>query len=133
MTKSKDKLRSIASSPISFPRWREVLHSEQLGAALTRSHESEIFAYLKYLKAMRRRASVESVLDYLHNLAEQGRPPEPARQALRWFFQAAAQQRGDDPGKPTPVSAKPVQMIEVEPADRGESPWEQRMVTVLRT
>jgi hypothetical protein len=74
MTKSKDKLALGTKQPISFPRWREVLSSEKLHHGLLHSHETEIFGYLKYLKATRTRASVETVLDYLQTLTDQGRP-----------------------------------------------------------
>jgi len=133
MTKSEDKQRRPSTAPVSFPRWREVLSSENLSPALTRSHEGEIFAYLKHLKATRSRASVESVLEYLRDLDEQGRPTEAARLALRWFFQAAAQQIQSGIGKIAPEPLEPVQVIRIERGDRGGPPWEQRMVAVLRT
>lgn len=78
MTKSKDKPQCLPTSPISFPRWREVLQNEQLDPILTRSHEGEIFAYLKYLKTIRCRASVESVQEYLLSLEEQGKKTDSA-------------------------------------------------------
>lgn len=133
MTKSKDKDLQPSTAPISFPRWREVLRSEQLSPTLARSHEAEIFAYLKYLKAARQRASVESVRAYLRHLEEQGQPTEAARSALRWFFQAAAQQIRSGVDERAPVPPESVQVIRVEQADQGGPPWEQRMVAVLRT
>ena len=124
----------MPTSPVSFPRWREVLQNEQLDPILTRSHhEGEIFAYLKYLKTIRCRASVESVQEYLHSLEEQGKKTDSARLALRWFFKTAAQQRLGEVSAITPTPPVAVQRISIERADRGESPWEQRMVTVLRT
>lgn len=132
MTNSKDKHVAPSTTPVSFPRWREVLHNEPLPSAVVRGHESEIFAFLKHLKALRRQASVASVLEYLKSLEEQGQPTEAARAALRWFFLAAAHQAqsGVDqiasPAEPAPV-------IRIEQGDQGGAPWEQRMVTVLRT
>jgi hypothetical protein len=133
MTKSKDKHPQPSTAPVSFPRWREVLHREQFSAELLRSHEGEIFAYLKYLKSARSRASIGSVLEYLRNLDEQGRPTETARSALRWFFQAAAHQMRSGIDEIAPVSPEPVQVIRTERSDVGGPPWEQRMVAVLRT
>ncbi len=136
MTKSKEQPQQPSKAPVSFPRWREVLRSEPLTPALALSHEGEIFAYLKYLKASRCRASVESVLEYLHNLDEQGRPTEAARCALRWFFQAAAQQARsgvDETAPEPPEQPEPVHIIRIEQGDQGGPAWEQRMVTVLRT
>jgi integron integrase len=135
MTRSEDKQQQQQPSmaPVSFPRWQEVLHSEQLNPALVRSHEGEIFAYLKYLKAVRRRASVESVLEYLRHIEGQGRATETARSALRWFFQAAAQQAQSGVDELEPAPPEPVQVIRVEQGDHGGPPWEQRMVAVLRT
>jgi integron integrase len=133
MTKSKDKLIPAPSTPVSFPRWREVLHREHLAVALVRSHEGEIFAYLKHLKAKRCRVSVESVLEYLRGLEGQGTPTEAARSALRWFFQAAVQQATIGGDETTPEPDGPVRTIQTEWTDDGGPPWEQRMVTVLRT
>ena len=61
MTKSKDKLGYPSTSPLSFPRWQEVLQGEQLNPILTRLNEGEIVADLKCLKATRRRSPMESV------------------------------------------------------------------------
>jgi integron integrase len=108
-----------------------VLHNEPFDSAVKRAHEGEIFAYLKHLKTVRRRASVASVLDYLRGLEEQGRSTEAARLALRWFFQAAAQQMrsGIDEGLPQPSAP----VIAPERTDKGGPDWEQRMVAALRT
>jgi len=101
------------------------LAAENLAPDRTRDYEREIFGYLKYLKASRQRASVATVLDYLHELEEQGKETKNVREALRWFFQAAAQQSADDPARPP--------LIRTEKEDSGGPPWEQRMVAVLRT
>jgi len=110
-----------------------VLRSECPDAAELRLREQEIFAYLKFLKAAHRRASVESVLDYLHELAGQGRDTGTVRQALRWFFQAAAQQAGS---APVPVADEVVRdtlrVIEVPQGDRGGPAWEKALVTTMR-
>jgi len=84
MTNLKDKQAAPSTTPGSFPRWREVLHNEPLASALVQGHEREIFAFLKYLKAIRRQASVASVLEYLRSLEEQGKPTEAARAALNF-------------------------------------------------
>ena len=132
MTKSIDKNIPPPTAPVSFPRWREVLWSEPLEPALARSHEGEIFAFLKHLKGVRRRASVASVLEYLQSLKDQGKPTEAARVALRWFFQAAAHQAQSGVDQIAPP-AEPVQVLRIERGDQGGPPWEQRMVAVLRT
>ncbi len=54
------------STPVSFPRWGEVLKSEYSDPEAIRKLEQDVFAYLKFLKAAHFRASVESTLDYLH-------------------------------------------------------------------
>ncbi len=132
MTNSKDKQTPPSTAPVSFPRWREVLHNEPLAPALVQTHEREIFAFLKHLKQARRRVSVASVLEYLRNLEEQSIPIEAARAALRWFFQAAAHQAQSGADQIAPPSES-VPVIRVEQGDQGGPPWEQRMVTVLRT
>lgn len=125
MIKSKDKLAKDAATPVSFPRWREVLIAEKMAPTQHLGYEREIFCYLKYLKAARQRASVVTVLDYLHELEEQGKETREVREALRWFFQAAARQSAGHPAPPP--------LIRVEKEDSGGPQWEQRMVTVLRT
>lgn len=132
MTNSKDKLTAPSTTPVSFPRWREVLHNELLASALVQGHEREIFAFLKHLKAIRRQASVASVLEYLRNLEEQGKPTEAARAALRWFFLAAAHQAQSGVNQIAPP-AQSAPVIRIEQGDQGGPPWEQQMVTVLRT
>lgn len=132
MTKSIDKQVAPSITPVSFPRWREVLHNEPLTPALLQAHEREIFAFLKHLKLARRRASVSSVLDYLRSLEEQNTSTEAVRAALRWFFQAAALQAQSGADQIAP-RAESVAVIRVEQGDQGGPPWEQRMVTVLRT
>lgn len=125
MAKQKDKDSGGAKTPVSFPRWREVLAAEDLAPGRVRGYEREIFGYLKYLKASRQRASVATVLDYLHELEVQGKETGNVREALRWFFQAAAQQAAGHPAPPP--------LIGVEKEDSGGPPWEQRLVAVLRT
>ncbi len=138
MIKYKDKMQSVADQPVSFPRWREVLQSDAgLTASLLRSYEKEIFAFLKFLKATRRRATVANVLDYLHTLTEQGMEAEPARAALRWFFRSAAQQAQaggvQSVREKDAATVTPIQAFRPECADTGDAPWEQRMVAVMRT
>jgi hypothetical protein len=70
MQKSKDKVSTAANIPVAFPRWREVLISECSDPVELRARERDIFAWLKFLKATHRRASVEFVLDYPHSLEE---------------------------------------------------------------
>jgi integron integrase len=131
MTKSQDKQVAPSTTPVSFPRWREVLHNEPFSPEQMRTHEGEIFAFLKHLKQARRRASVASVLEYLQGLEEQGKPTEAARAALRWFFLAAAHQAQSGAEQIAP-RAESVPVIRIEQGDQGGPPWEQRMVTVLR-
>jgi integron integrase len=131
MQKSKDKVSTATNAPISFPRWREVLQSECPDPAVLRAREQDIFAWLKFLKTAHRRASVESVLDYLHTLKEEGKNTDSVRASLRWFFKAASIQRGEES---TGSSAPPIQeqVIKVEQEDKGGPPWEQLLVTVIR-
>jgi len=131
MQKSKDKVGTPTNTPVSFPRWREVLHSECSNPAVLRTQEQNIFAYLKFLKTTHRRASVDSVLDYLHTLEEEGKSTDSVRSSLRWFFKAASIQRGDEgPDSSAPVIRE--QVINVEREDKGGPPWEQLLVTVIR-
>ena len=131
MQKSKDKVAAPTNTPVSFPRWREVLQSECSDPAELRTREQEIFAWLKFFKAAHRRASVESVLDYLHTLENEGKNTDSVRSSLRWFFKAASIQKGEEsPDSPTPLIRE--QVIKVEQADKGGPPWEQLLVTVIR-
>ncbi len=43
----------------------------------------DILAWLNFLKAAGRRASVESVLDYLHHIEEQGQKTDSVHTSLR--------------------------------------------------
>jgi len=122
MRKSKDKVATPINTPVSFPRWREVLQSECSDPAELRTREQEIFAWLKFLKAAHRRASVESVFDYLHTLENEGKNTDSVRSSLRWFFKASSIQKGEEiPDSPTPQIRE--QVIKVEDRfgpDRGE-------------
>ena len=138
MTKDKDKNKAVSGKPVSFPRWREVLRGDAcLSAPQILSHEGEIFAFLKFLKASRRQATVASVLDYLHSLAEQGKDAAPARAALRWFFRSSAQQmHSSNTHISLPSSAAtiaPMQTVRPESDVKDDAPWERRMVAVMRT
>ena len=139
MTKSKDKFAPSSDVPVLFPRWREVLHNDKrLSAQEVQSHERHIFSYLKYLKACRRLATVASVLDHLQALPEDETQVNQARAALRWFFRSAAQQASGNATQPLPDSIPPLLSLSA-PSARDESvhgsltPWDQRMVAVLRT
>jgi len=90
MEKQTDKVSDGAKAPVSFPRWREVLHSEISDPSQRNGMEQDILAWLKFLKVNSRRASVESVLDYLHHVGEQGQKTDSVRTSLRWFFKSAA-------------------------------------------
>jgi integron integrase len=125
MTKFKNKDSAGLNSPVSFPRWREVLLSSEPDATVVRQREQDIFGWLKFLKGERRPASVESVLDYLHDLEQQGQDTQSIRASLRWFFKTAAiQQGGESPARQ--------QIIKVERADSGGPPWEQLLVKAIR-
>ena len=45
MEKEKDKVGVTAHTPVSFPRWREVLHSEISDLSKRNGMEQDIFAY----------------------------------------------------------------------------------------
>lgn len=130
MQKSKDKVGTPTNTPIPFPRWREVLQSECSDPAVLRAREEDIFAWLKFLKAAHRRASVESLLDYLHNLEEEGKNTDSVRSSLRWFFKAAAIQQGEE-HTASPALLRQEQIIKIEREDKGGPPWEQLLVTVI--
>jgi hypothetical protein len=70
--------------PSRFKGWREVLHAEIGDPSKRNGMEEDILAWLKFLKANARRASVESVLDYLHHIKAQGQKPDSVRASLRW-------------------------------------------------
>jgi hypothetical protein len=71
--------------PSRFKRWREVLHAEIGDPSKRNGMEQDIFAWLKFLKTNVWRASVESVLDYLHHIERQGQKTSSVRASLRWF------------------------------------------------
>jgi len=131
---SKDKLLYFSQAPVSFPRWREVLQAQFPDAAEMQQREQDVFGYLKFLKASSRRASVESVLDYLNDLENKGRATDTVRVALRWFFRAAGQQTGTSAAETRqealPEDVKPVR--ETGRMDRGGPQWEQRLVAAIR-
>jgi len=137
MTNSNQTQQIHSPAPVSFPRWREVLRNEPYEPAQMSAYEGEIFAYLKHLKAARQRASVKSAVAYLEGLDQQGQPTDKTRPALRWFFKAAAHQAQAEVDTiapaPPPPPVQTGQTIQVERGDLGGPPWEQRMVTTLRT
>ncbi len=72
---------------ISFPDWATVLAGDlQVPQDVRGRFRAQIIAYLAFLKRSHRRASVDSVLDYLKELEESGADSQPHREALRWFF-----------------------------------------------
>jgi len=85
MEKQTDKVSDGANAPASFPRWREVLHSEISDPSKRNGMEQDIFAWLKFLKVNSRRASVEFVLDYLHHIGEHGQKTDSVRTSLGGF------------------------------------------------
>jgi integron integrase len=133
MTNSNQTPHPLSPTPVAFPRWREVLRNEPYQPAQVSVYEGEIFSYLKHLKAVRQRASVKSAVAYLDGLEQRGQPTDQARAALRWFFRAAAHQAQAEVDTIAPAPPPPVQTIQVERGDLGGPPWEQRMVTTLRT
>jgi hypothetical protein len=80
--KAKSALRHML--PYRFKRWRNVLHAEIGDPSKRNGMERDILAWLKFLKANARRASVESVLDYLHHIKEQGQKLDSVHASLRW-------------------------------------------------
>ncbi len=131
MEKQTDKVSGGANAAVSFPRWREVLHSEISDPSKRNGMEQDIFAWLKFLKANARRASVESVLDYLHHIEEQGQKTDSVRASLRWFFKSAAVQSGL-PDTVHPEQGARQHVIELERPDAGLTAWEKRLVTAIR-
>jgi hypothetical protein len=131
MEKQEDKVGVSAHVPVSFPGWREVLHSEIGDSSKRNGMEQDTFAWLKFLKAKGRSASVESVLDYLHHIEEQGQKTDSVRASLRWFFKSAAIQSGL-PDTVHPEQGTRQHVIELERPDAGLTAWEKRLVTAIR-
>jgi hypothetical protein len=80
----KTKSALLRMPPSRFKGWREVLHAEIDALSKRSGMEQDIFAWLKFLKANARRASVESILDYLHHIEEQGQKTGSVHASLRW-------------------------------------------------
>lgn len=131
MEKQKDRAGAAPHTPVSFPRWREILRTEFTDPVKLKGVEQDIFGYLKFLKGAGRRASVETVLDYLHELEEKGIRTDSVRSALRWFFKSAAVQ-ADTARSLSVVPAATERIIAVERPDDGVSAWEKRLVAAIR-
>ena len=131
---------------VSFPQWADRLEAAGLHEQAKRTHKYAIIAYLKFLKDNHQRATVESVLEYLAVCEKGGRPTQGIREALRWFFReaqaAAAAPTGPDAKadaaapRATPASGSGVEdatpQIVPERVDRGDSPWERKLVEAIR-
>jgi integron integrase len=131
MEKEIDKAGIAANAPVSFPGWREVLHSEIGDPRKLSGMEQDIFAYLRFLEVNSRRASVESVLDYLHHLEEQGQKTDSVRASLRWFFKSAGAQSGAlNTFRPERSAGQ--HFIDIERPDTGLTVWEKKLVTAIR-
>lgn len=72
---------------ISFPRWAEVLATTQTSTGKREAYRSAIIAFLGFCKRHHAGASVILIQSYLAQLPEQAR--SGAREALRWWYQAA--------------------------------------------
>ncbi|MBW6487424.1 MAG: phage integrase N-terminal SAM-like domain-containing protein, partial [Syntrophobacterales bacterium] len=78
-----------------------------------------------------RRASVESVLDFLHHIEGEGQETDSVRASLRWFFKSAAVQSGlSDTVHPERDARQHV--IELERPDAGLTAWEKLLVAAIR-
>jgi hypothetical protein len=130
MEEQTDKVGVTAHAPVSFPRWREVLHAEIGDPSKRKGMEQDILAWLKFLKANTRRASVEFVLDYLHHIEREGQETDSVRASLRWFFKSAAIQSGV-PDTVRPERGVRQHVIELERPDAGLTALGKRLVTVI--
>jgi len=119
-------MASISHEPVSFPTWAEVLRDDvSLGEAQRQSYTRAIVAYLRNLKERRERASIDTAKAYVERVTL----AEAEREALRWFFRAAARAEEAESGDIAAVQSR----IQPEKADSGKTPWERKLVAKLRT
>ncbi len=131
MEKIKDKVGVAAMPPSRFPDGEKYCNRTAPILSFYEHGNEDIFAWLKFLKAAHRRTSIESVLDYLYMLKQQGKSTAAVRPFLRWFFKTASLQKGEESADDSAAPAREY-VIDVEREDKGGPPWEQLLVTVIR-
>ncbi|MBU4460010.1 MAG: phage integrase N-terminal SAM-like domain-containing protein, partial [Verrucomicrobia bacterium] len=127
-------------APVSFPEWAECLAADSEVPDETKTRfRAQVIGYLAYLKGLHQRATVGSVLGYLDEVERSGADSGPVREALRWFFRAAARRPavGGVPREAGPVASAPdvdAAPTAIDPGkmDVGGPPWERRLVERIR-
>ncbi len=117
---------------IRFSNWRDHLAGLRWSLDEKTLHERAIFGLLVYCKERRLRISITVIKGYLSDLANQGKPVDDTKIALRWFVRAA-RLHGDAEGPvlvPGPGSDRA--MPSLGPSDTGEAAWEKALVSVAR-
>jgi integron integrase len=115
--------------PVSFGEWSTVLAGEPFDETTREHYRRSIVAYLHHLKVQRLRASVATAKTYIESAEANGMAHKEDRDALRWFFTAAARRNVQPPAVEVEAAASP---IHLEKADAGRVPWERRLVERLR-
>jgi hypothetical protein len=96
-------------TPLSFPEWKAALIREPWPPAKTESFRREILSFLRHCKQRHAPATVALIKRYLSEQEKRG--AGQAREALRWFYQAARKESGSTPSPATPgqprAAAKP--------------------------
>ncbi len=117
-----------SNQPVSFGEWSAVLAEDAIEPQLKERFRCCIVSYLHYLKTRGERASIATAKAYIESEEHDGLADEHNREALRWFFRAA-KSADRNVGRPVEMAASAIQP---EKADRGRTPWEQRLVARLR-
>lgn len=119
-----------------FPEWSEVLTQTALTAGEQAEHRREILRFLHHCKQRHAAATVALAKAWLE--AREGAHEPAARQALRWFFQAAKRRAGGDSrGASRTVEKREVhRQRDTPPAakeDQGGADWERDLIRAART
>jgi integron integrase len=116
-------------TPVWFTEWATVLDGEPLDKVTRERYRRSVVAYLHHLKMQRLRATLSTAKAYVEDGEAKGMTGAEDREALRWFFRAAA--RRDRPALAVDVELAPSR-IQPEKADLGRTPWEKRLIERLR-
>jgi integron integrase len=110
---------------ISFPTWRQRLHAEAFTDAMVARYEQAIVTFLRLCKVERAAVTVAFIRRYLEK--------EPhAREALRWFYRAAAASAVLSPSRESAARAGGRGLPLPAAADQGDSDWERALITAVR-
>ena len=121
-----------AQAPISFPAWKEALGSAALPPEVRERHRRAIITFLKFCKDSHAPASVVMIRQHLEAM-----PDPAAREALRWFYRAAASSGSSaETGPERPASGgAPRARGNVPPlaaSDLGGADWERDLIAAVR-